>query len=1128
MSSKKARMLILILLLSLTMTMTAFSGTEKVLELPVELTVISEEAFMGDTSITEVIIPETVQKIERDAFSGCFNLEKIKVYSRTVQIEADAFYSCPNICLYVYEGSTSEAYAQKYGLSYVLLDGSTDNRPTYLKVKSMIGEFSSSGTGLQGGDDRLIVRMNGVPLPDIASYHPLEMIVDDRDTYFIQFGSETDAVNCKSMFEERSDVLFVEYDAVSYVSNRGEDSTTVSQAGIMTWEDDDPMGFDVYAPYVTMHQSGSQMIAIIDTGVKYNAVYADMLSPKSINLLDDGQSAFYSGRQHATNIAGIIHDCVGSTNISILSIRAVDDNEQTDSILFGQSIAYAVDSGADIINISYLFPYSSYVEDEIRYAVSKGRKVVISAGNQNGSTSDVFPANANVDDLIIVSGLDDGNQLWARTNTGKEVTYCAPASGIRTSIGNVGTGTSFAAPMIASAYALVGLDTTHTIRDMRNTCKTDISVGNHTQAIGYGMPQLHKLAAVKVQEIVTGSIPSTMKVGDSFKLSYSVLPEKALDRTVSAVSGNTSVLTIENGTGENFILRGVGKGKSTVTITANDGSGISTSFDVQVLQPVTGITISADKYEIGLQDTLALTLNAIPENANNKEVFWSSSAPEVATISQTGVVTPVSAGTTVIRAEAKDGSGAHHEVTIKIVDIPDPVSIDIIVDGKTIGDNDAIMLQPGEGIHLSAKVYPEKAEQSVTWSVKSIPANIASVDATGYLKGIKSGSAFVTAISTADATIRREAGVIIQVMPERITLTGTNEVNVGDIVTIGATVEPSNTTNKNIIWSSENTGIASVDQNGVVTGVAGGEVNIVAKSEADSTIFQRKHIVVKQLPESVSISGRVQLFINNDDPAHPAQNASRLAALVSPANTYDKTVTWTSSDTSVVTINNEGLLETVTPGTAEITVQCNADETVCSTVTVTVKNQWSDWSAWSDTSVSETDDNQVERRTMYKSTTTSYGGWGNWSGYDLTARSGSDTMEVHSAPVYMWNYNRCPYCGVHMWGYGYNCARWAGGCGNALTASNQNWVIRYFEDSHVSGEQNWENTNQIRKVINGEVYFANQNNHSAMTGYQYRTRSKNVTQSGWQTVPIAPVNTNDRIVQVDTKVQYRYRIKNKF
>ena len=606
-----------------------------------------------------------------------------------------------------------------------------------------------------GGDDRIIVKMYDAVLPDISEYKPVKIIEDDRDTYFIQFESESDASECRAMLAKRSDCAFAEFDSVGYVDNRGEYAGSASSAGILTWQDeDDPMGFDVYAPYVAAHQSGTQMIAIIDTGVEYNPVYADMLSSKSINMLDDGQDAFYSGRHHATHIAGIIHDCVGDANVKILSIRAVDDEERTDSILFGQSIAYAVDSGADIINISYLFPRSSYVEDEIRYAVSKGVKVVIAAGNENGRTSEVFPANANVDDLIVVSGLDDGFKLWSRTNTGPEVTYCAPASGIRTSVGDVGNGTSFAAPMIASAYALIDLDTTHTIKDMRDSCKSDISVGNKTQALGYGMPQLYKLAAIRVTEITVANTPSILKVGEAYDLAYTVKPDKAQDRTVNFSSSDTSVLTVTAGTGNKLVLKGKGKGKATVTITAHDGSGVSNKFDVQVVQPVTKISISADSLETDLENTIPLKLSVSPKNADNRAVKWSSSKKSVATVSQKGVVTPVAEGTAVIRAEAKDGYGAHAEVTIKVVDIPEPTSLAIIADGKTMTDEDTIELQPGKGIQLSAKVSPEKAVQTVVWSIKSVPSDAVTVDSTGYVKAVSAGTAFVTAASTVNGAIR--------------------------------------------------------------------------------------------------------------------------------------------------------------------------------------------------------------------------------------------------------------------------------------------------------------------------------------------------------------------------------------
>lgn len=1126
-----SRIVCLVMLICILAIPGALSAGGK-LTLPSDLQTISEEAFMGNTSVVEVIVPTTTDKIEARAFSGCTKLQKVTLNNKNVQIAADAFSQCGNVKLRVYSGSTGETFAKQHGINYELIDPQT-SQPIYAQVKAMIGLFSNSGSGLQGGDDRLIVRMNGVSLPDISEYDPATVISAGRDTYFVQFNSEADAANCKAMIEGRSDKLFVEYDSIAYAENRGEDSGSVSQAGILTWQDNDPMGFDTYAPYVVSHQSGSQMIAIIDTGVKDNQVYRSMLSDLSINMLDDGQGAFYSGRNHASYIASIIHDCVGNTNVKLLSVRAVDDQERTDSILFGQSIAYAVDVGADIINISYLFPYSKYVENEIKYAVSKGVKVIISAGNQNGSTSEVFPANANVDDLIVVSGLDDVNSLWPRTNTGPEVTYCAPASGIRTSIGNVGEGTSFAAPMIASAYALVSLDSTHSIKDMRNSCKTDISTGNKSQAIGYGMPQLHKLAAVKVAEIVIDNAPTTLGVGKQHTLTYTVKPDKAMDKTVSYSSSDTAVLTIQKGTGDSFILEGVGKGKSTVTLTANDGSGVTKKFDVQVVQPVTKITLTAEKNEVDIRDTLTINLKVAPSNANNTGVNWSSSNPDVATVSQDGVVTPKKVGSTVIRADANDGYGAHADLTINVGDVPDPESITILAAGTAVSANDTLELKTGEEKQLTAKITPENANQAVTWSVMSIPSGAVTIDGTGKVKAVAAGTAFVTATSTAKGTVQQQVGVLVRIMPTNIAIDGLGEVNVGSTINLTATVTPSDATNKTVVWKSSNNAIATVSQSGVVKGVSGGEVTIEASAEANSSVKATKSILVKQMPTSISITGTKNIFINNDDPDNPTQNASQLTATVTPSNTYDKSVTWSSSNNSVAKVSSTGRVTTVGVGTTTITAKCVADPNVKTSVTITVKNKWGAWTDWKDDPITETGSNQVETRTLYQGTTTSYGNWGGWSRYQLDAISSSDTTNVESATVWAWLYFPCPNCGFHMWANCCECAGWAGGCNKYFGATGYDFF--YLPISHYDSNATWNfggvGSNRVRYYDStfgfGWIY-GQESDHTAKTGYRYRTRSKDISVSDWQTTPIEPVPTGDYLVTVTTKTQYRSRTQNTF
>ena len=1260
---KTMSMMVCLMLLVAVMGIAVAAAEIMTLALPANTQVISEEAFMGNTSIHEVDIPEGTLSIESRAFSNCTALEKVTINSRDVQIATDAFDGCSNVILYVYGNSTGEAFAIENNIAYTLIDA----EPVYMDLMDMIRQYSHAASGLQGGNNRFIVCTNGGALPDLSDYHPVAIAEGGDNVFFIQFGdddsSEINANNCYEMLkglEATGEVAYVEPDAVTCVTNRGEDSGSVSQAGIMTWDDDDPMGFDEYSAYVADHQSGKQVIAVIDAGIKRSSVYNSMLSSQSFNAIPDGQDTFYSGRNHGSFIASIIHDCVGDANVKIMSVRAVDDKEETLPSIFGMAIEKAVEAGADIINISYILPYSKYVEDALRRAASNHVRIVIAAGNYNRSTDEFFPANAKVgSNKIVVSGLEDANRVWSRTNNGPQVTYSEPAVGIYATCFNTFIeGTSFAAPMIASAFALVDLDTTHGVSDMNQTCKTDIGLNgktNQSQAIGLGMPQLGKLAATAVTDIIIENAPSIMKVGDSAKISYSVEPENATNKTVSFASSSDSILQIQEagngtwgewsewsttrrtitdsenmqertqtqylwyryvcsncgacmhaynipcytwaggcgetgtltvsaiqtdltsippsdgiqnwcdtgyiaygdgaedrwfysdaivsysyrykGSGANeLVLNAVRRGSASITFAANDDSDVTRKLDIQVVQPVSSVRINSDTAELLTSKTLTLSVSVLPSSADNKGITWSSSNTSIATVSSAGVVTPVSGGTVVILAEAKDGFGAADEFILTVIEIPDPDTIDIVAHNVTLGEDDTLEMAPGDELRLTAIVHPEDAIQTVVWSAKSIPANanVVTIDSeTGYLTAVNAGSAVVTATSTENGAIRQQVSILVQVKSTGITISGAGEVKVGETITLTATVMPANATNRSVAWSSSNPSIAIVNQSGVVTGVKNGEVDIIATSQADSNIRQQKHIVVKQMPVSVSISGTVNLFINNDNANSPAQNGSPLTATVSPSDTYDKSVTWSSSNTNVATVSSDGFVTTVGEGTTVITATCRADSSIKATVTVTVKNRWKPWSAWSDTPVSETTTKQVETRTMYKSTTTSYGAWGSWSQYQLDAISGSDTTNVESANVWTWVYTACPYCGFHMWANCCNCASWAGGCGKWIGSTS--WAVFYLPISHYDGNAQWNfggvGSNRVRYYDTTYGYgwiYGQESDHTAKTGYRYRTRSKNVSESSWQTTPISPVNTNDLIVAVDTKTQYRYREQNTF
>ena len=151
-------------------------------------------------------------------------------------------------------------------------------------------------------------------------------------------------------------------------------------------------------------------------------------------------------------------------------------------------------------------------------------------------------------------------------------------------------------------------------------------------------------------------------------------------------------------------------------------------------------------------------------------------------------------------------------------------------------------------------------------------------------------------------------------------------LNVGESVTLAATVKPDNATNKTVTWSSSSSSVASVDASGKVSAVAEGTATITAKAgdkTATCSVTVKKSVVAV---ESVTLD-KSSLELNEGETA-------TLTATVKPDNASDKTVTWSSSKTSVATVDANGKVTAVAEGNATITAKAGNKSATCS-VTVT-------------------------------------------------------------------------------------------------------------------------------------------------------------------------------------------------
>ena len=172
-----------------------------------------------------------------------------------------------------------------------------------------------------------------------------------------------------------------------------------------------------------------------------------------------------------------------------------------------------------------------------------------------------------------------------------------------------------------------------------------------------------QLGSIKVTGITLANktLTKTGTTNPTVTITPTITPSNATNKGVTWSSSNPEVATV-NASG---VATYVGVGTTTITATAQDGSGVKGTCTVTCTEniKVTGITI-ANQTISTTNPTVTITPTITPSNATNKGVTWSSSNTGVATVDASGVVTYVSAGTTTITATAKDGSGVKGTCTI--------------------------------------------------------------------------------------------------------------------------------------------------------------------------------------------------------------------------------------------------------------------------------------------------------------------------------------------------------------------------------------------------------------------------------------------------------------------------------
>ncbi len=419
---------------------------------------------------------------------------------------------------------------------------------------------------------------------------------------------------------------------------------------------------------------------------------------------------------------------------------------------------------------------------------------------------------------------------------------------------------------------------------------------------------------------VTGALSvSSTPTGASISIDGTTI-EDTTDATLLLVPGTYSVVLSLTG-------YETSQAKS-VTITQN---ATATAAFGALSPMITQIVVSPDSYAfttVSATRQLAASCTYIDSTSGDctSDVTWTSSDEQAATVSASGLVTSVGAGSATITASNSDGS-ASDTIIVSVTDTftsitVTPSSIDDLIEGTT----QTLSASCVWSISGSASCA------SLTWS--SDDGNVVTVDAQGVVSGVGAGSATVKASSdgvesdAVSVTVIEDTLQTLSVSPSTIDsllIGATSNLSIVCLWTSSGLAEcPA------LTWSSGDDDIATVSASGVVTGIAVGNTNVTASANGIDSNSVAVTVVDVGTLENISVTPAsiTNLGINE------TSALSAACTFVGTGSGQCPTLTWTSADISVATVDPSGVVTGVAAG--DTTVKAASGDVDSNNISVNV------------------------------------------------------------------------------------------------------------------------------------------------------------------------------------------------
>lgn len=420
--------------------------------------------------------------------------------------------------------------------------------------------------------------------------------------------------------------------------------------------------------------------------------------------------------------------------------------------------------------------------------------------------------------------------------------------------------------------------------------------------------------------------------GGSTTLHASILPASAqYSNTIAWESSDPRIATIDQTGRCNAVAVGSAYLRARVK-----GTTIVDSCLIRV-RPIlsTNIMLSQTYFSAPIGDSLQLTATVFPANATNQTVEWTTTNHGVASV-ENGLVRIIDYGTDTVFANTTDGTQLRAQCTV-FCHAPAATDLSLFAPATIfIGDT----------FQVTYQVFPEQANATIYRWTESTRGRILSIDAEGRCIANAAGSSTITAyVETTDGfngTSRFSRTLKVKVLTpptlaSSLDLTAdTIQLILGEQQTLAYTLLPTNTTDKTILWTSQDSAIA-IATNGVVRGIGEGSTYVYAETTDGSQLRDSCYIVVDNgivEPDSVFVS---TITLSAESDTWFLGDTLQLSATIAPLHASDPRIIWQSSDPTILTIDTTGQGIALSVGTVVVTVTAADGHGATASIVLTVE-----------------------------------------------------------------------------------------------------------------------------------------------------------------------------------------------